>query len=504
MRQALHIFKKDVRHLWFEIAVAITVVVAFTFTGARRALWLADPTTNRTAAWTMVLILLPLTWWTLIARVIHAEALPGDRQFWITRPYSWKSLLGAKALFILAFINLPMFLADIAIVRAYGLRPLGAELPGLLWSQVLLAIVFVLPIAALSALTGGFVQLVLAILAPCAIALAVAIVVPEVVLGGFWGGSEWVRAYYVLLVISVAAPTILVWQYATRRTSTARFLAVASAMLAVLGIALIPWSAAFKIQSWFSKRSVEQPLAHVDFDSSAKWLTRAVMERGDRVRVELPLKVTALPVGMSAKPEGFSVRLEAPDGAMWHTDQGLVSYASNMGQEFSLQVTVDGAFYKKVKDEPMRVRGSLYLTIFGKGQTARVPFGDQSVPVQRVGVCAASGGANRQSAFLICSSAFRFPPVLVSYRFMQSTKEGTEDLRTSTQPRAISYSPFPAAPGIVPVSQDFAFSIAPIARVELSEARVDTVEPLAYIQRNFEIDNLRLGDFQRDAAPVSP
>jgi hypothetical protein len=42
------------------------------------------------------------------------------------------------------------------------------------------------------------------------------------------------------------------------------------------------------------------------------------------------------------------------------------------------------------------------------------------------------------------------------------------------------------------------------ACVALSEARVDTVEPLAYVQRNFEIDNLRLGDFQRGAAPVSP
>ena len=500
MRQALHIFKKDVRHLWFEIAVAITVVVGFTFTGARRALWLADPATTRTAAWTMVLILLPLTWWTLIARVIHGETLPGDRQFWITRPYSWKSLLGAKALFILAFINLPKFLADIAIVRAYGLRPLGAQLPGLLWSQVLLAIIFVLPIAALSALTGGLVQLILAILAPCAIALAVAIVVPEVVLGGFWGGSEWVRGYYVFLVISIAAPAILIWQYATRRTITARFLAVASAILAVLGIALIPWSAAFEIQSWFSKRSVEQPLVHVDSDSNGKWLTRAVMERGDRVRVELPLNVTALPLGMSAKPEGFSVQLEAPDGAMWHTHQGLVNDADNMGQELSLHFTVDGAFYRKIKDEPMRVRGSLYLTILGNRQTARVPFGDRSVLVPRVGVCAASG-ANRQSYFLICSSAFRSPPVLVSYRFMQSTKGGTEDLLAPTQPRAISYSPFPAEPGIIPVSQDFTFSIA---RMAPSEATVDTVAPLAYIQRNFEIQNLRLGDFQLDAAPVSP
>jgi hypothetical protein len=116
-------------------------------------------------------------------------------------------------------------------------------------------------------------------------------------------------------------------------------------------------------------------------------------------------------------------------------------------------------------------------------------------------VCAASGGAKQQSYFLICSSAFRFPPVLVSYRFMQPAEEGTEDVRTSTQPRPISYSPFPAEPGIVPVSQNFTFSIA---RVALSEARVDTVEPLAYVQRSFEIDNLRLADFQRDAMPVSP
>ena len=181
MRQALHIFKKDVRHLWFEITMVICVVAAFTFTGSRRALWLMDPATNRIAAWTLVMILLPLTWWTLIARVIHDKALPGDSQYWTTRPYSWKSLLAAKTLFILAFINLSMLVADGMIVRAYGLPglPLGKELAGLLWSQVLLAVVFVLPIATLSGLTTGFVQLIFAVLTPCVIGLGIAIVAPE-------------------------------------------------------------------------------------------------------------------------------------------------------------------------------------------------------------------------------------------------------------------------------------------------------------------------------------
>jgi len=498
MRQALHIFKKDVRHLWFEIAVVITVVVAFAFTGARRALWLVDPATNRTAAWTLVLILLPLAWWTLIARVIHDEALPGDSQFWITRPYSWKSLLGAKALFILTFVNIPVWLADGVIVRAYGL-PLGAEMPGLLWSQVLLAIVFILPIAALSALTTGFVQLVFAILTPCVIALGLAIVAPEVVLGGFLGGLDWVKTYYLFLVISVAASAILVWQYAMRRTAAGRSLALAAGILAVLGMTLIPWSVAFRIQSWFSKQRLDQSLVHVDFDSRNRWLARAVIERGDRVRIELPLDIAGLPPGIIAKPEGFSVHLQGPDGTVWQANQLL---AGKMGQKFSLEAAVDGAFYRKIKDEPLKVRGSLYMTLFGNRRTVRVPFLDRSVLVPRVGVCSATGGVHRQSYFLICSSAFRFPPVLVSYSFIPSAKEALQDVWSSTEPRRpISYSPFPAEPGISPVSQDFTFSTV---RVPLSEARVDTLEPLAHIRRNFEIDNLRLGDFEVRPAPVSP
>jgi hypothetical protein len=500
MRQALHIFKKDIRHLWFEVTVAIFVVAAFTFTASRRAHWLQDPGTNRIGAWTLVLILLPLVWWTLIARVIHDEPLPGDNQFWITRPYSWNSLLAAKALFLLAFINLPMFVADIIILRAYGLHPFGSEFPGLLWSQVLLVVVFILPIAALSALTSGFVQLIFAVLTPCVIALGIAIVAPNAVIGGFLGGAEWVKTYYVFLIIAVVTAAILLWQYSTRRIAAARLLAMAAATLAVLGLTLIPGSLVFKIQSWFSKQTVPSGVPRVDFDSTNKWLTRAVIERGNRVRVELPLNITGLPPGVSAKPEGFSLQLRAPDGTTSRIDQVPLHYLSNMDQKFSLQFTLDDAFYGKAKDAPLTIYGSLYLTLFGDRQSARIPFGDHLVTVPRVGVCSSSAATNR-SYFLMCTSAFRFPPLLVSYRFIQSAKDTTPEASTSTQPRAISYSPFPAEAGINPVSQDFTFSTAP---APLSEARVDTIEPLAYIQRNFTINNLRLADYEVPRAPAQP
>jgi hypothetical protein len=126
--------------------------------------------------------------------------------------------------------------------------------------------------------------------------------------------------------------------------------------------------------------------------------------------------------------------LQAPDGTMWQSDQLLLRNAGKMGQKFSLEAAVDSPFYRKVKDEPLKVRGSLYMTLFGNRETVRVSFGDRSVLVSRVGVCSASGGAHRQSHFLICSSAFRFPPVLVSYSFTQSAKEAVQDVWTSTDP----------------------------------------------------------------------
>ncbi len=173
MSQALHIFKKDVRHLRFEIAIAITVTALFAFIETKHALWPVDAVYSRTPASYLALLLLPVAWWMLIGRAIHDEALPGDRQFWITRPYSWRSLLSAKILFILAFINLPMLIAQLVILRAYGFS-IGAELPGLLVESGPAHNCFHIANLAMSALTTGFVQLIAGVLTPCVIALALA------------------------------------------------------------------------------------------------------------------------------------------------------------------------------------------------------------------------------------------------------------------------------------------------------------------------------------------
>ncbi len=487
MRQALHIFKKDARHLWFEVTVVLVVTAGFAFTGAHRARWLVDPGANRTAAWTLVLILLPLAWWTLIARVIHAEALPGDRQFWISRPYSWKSLLLAKILFIVAFINIPMLLADAFIVRAYGLLPLSTQLPGLLWTQVLLTIVFLLPIAALSAITAGFVQLILAVLAPCVLALLFAIVAPETALGGSLGPFGWVGTYYAFLAIALGGLAVLVWQYSRRRTAAARVFTVAMLILGVVGMLSIPWPAAFAVQSLLYRHRVNSSTVHVAFDSGDG--ARAMTQRDGHALIIIPLDISGLPTRTTAKVEGFSVTLEEPDGTVWKSNQILWASTMLEGQEFALETTVNRSFYLKVKGRPVRIGGSLYLTLFGDRQASNIPFGDRPVTVPRVGACSASEGPNGPPYFLVCSSGFRFPLAEVSYRFLQSVQGGFRTVWSSTQPRPISYAPFPAEVGLDPISQDVTFSVV---NAPASAANVSTVEPVAYLRRSFDAGEVKL------------
>src|SRR5215471_7998916 len=96
----LHIFKKDIRHLWPAVALSLVLLAIL----SHEDRWRMDRTPGLSEGW--LNILLPLAWAVLIALVIHEEPLGDDREFWITRPYRRGTLLGAKALFLIACIQI--------------------------------------------------------------------------------------------------------------------------------------------------------------------------------------------------------------------------------------------------------------------------------------------------------------------------------------------------------------------------------------------------------------
>lgn len=493
MGQAIHIFKKDVRHLRFEIAVAITVAGLFAFIETKHALWPVDLVNSRTPASYLALLLLPVAWWMLIGRAIHDEALPGDGQFWITRPYSWRSLLSAKLLFIFAFINLPMLIAHAVIIHAYGFS-LGAELPALLWSQVLLTIVFVLSILAMSALTDGFVQLIAAILTPCVIALALAGLSfnfkPQFILigvaSGFSIGDDWVRSYLIFLIITVAAAAILFWQYSRRRSAVARSFAVAAWILVAMVFYFISWSTASRIDSALSRTQVDLSSTHLLTDLGAQKPHVAFRQGGQYVGVHIPLQIEGLPSGTSATIEHLSVTFQVPDGTTWKSDSFSWENPKEPDQQFFVQTGFYGAAYLERNDVPVKVHGTLYMTVFGNPHTTQVPFGERSVPVPQVGLCSATESPDRRNYYsVICNSAFRSPAVLVSYRFAQPSGDTSSEIDPFVGRRQLSFSPFPADLRISPVSQDFRM---PYSIVPWDHAMVETLEPLGHIRLDFNID----------------
>jgi hypothetical protein len=233
MKQSIHIFRKDARYLWREI----TVFVLFAAIYSRFGGYISGPD---------ILLEIAVIW--LIARAVHAEPLVGDRQFWLTRPYDWRSLLCAKLLFIAAFVCIPIGLGQFAMVILGHFSVLPA-IPGLLWSQVAIFSAGLL-IAALAAMTSTttFMLAVLGFVAVIAVAINVG---SQLVIyrPGFPLSFVWVRDYSILAIFVLSAGLICLWQYRDRASVRSWAAAFAGVVLTILVFFFMPPSFAIAAQS---------------------------------------------------------------------------------------------------------------------------------------------------------------------------------------------------------------------------------------------------------------
>jgi hypothetical protein len=221
MHLILHIFKKDVRRLWWGIAVALSLQAWMAWLDAR----------NVTADLPNFSLLLMVTWACLISLAVHEDPLVGDRQFWITRPSRWPVLLGSKLLFAVAVVHMPSFLADIAILAARGFYP-WAWVGSLLAKQFVLGAALTLPVIALAAVLQSFAHLALAIIAIGGLTAFVTTFTP--LLHSQWRGVEDTRVAMFFAVFALTAAAIVPLQFAWRRTWPLRVAGVAAVLAAEL------------------------------------------------------------------------------------------------------------------------------------------------------------------------------------------------------------------------------------------------------------------------------
>jgi hypothetical protein len=498
MLHTLHIFKKDSRHLWKEILVVTTMIAAFAYLDARsRPIFTAYafPIDRLDAIFRL---LLPLAWWFLIAAVVHEEPIPGDRQFWLTRPYRRGSLLAAKVLFVLVFLNLPMLLADCAILAAHGFKA-WSYLPGLLFCQLLLLLVWFLPFVALAAVTENVKQFLL-LLAMIPVLYFITTFVGRLpVFYLYWFRGEWIPNSAMIVVVVVGTFLILRIQYLHRRTTLARGIAICAVPLALMFPSFFPRPTAYAAQLALTRGQAVPPSVVLGLDLTR----RGGQDRNNLVtdgepgalELDFPLRATGIPQDLDLVADHLAVKVRTPDGKSLSTAGRSLMFSDRHGQLW-MKIHVDERAFQKLRGTRVTVRTSAYLTLLGNSRLENsratlIPAGAKSVEVPGIGRCSFVHD-NTNEWVLFCQAPFRQP-----VDFCKAILVENEIRRfNEALPIGGSYSPYPAELEVSPLVLTFngAYGISGPIRGAL----MLTAAPLSHFHTDFELPDVSLKDFLLD------
>jgi len=466
MTQALHIFRKDARSLRIELAVVAALNVAFVWAHISAAAPGIEELSRPSTIAYLTSFLLAFGWWFLIARAIHEEALPGDRQFWVTRPCEWKQLLGAKLLFVLAFVNAPLLVAQIVILAVAGYASPTA-LPKLLWMQFTVTLIVLAPAFALGAVTRSFARLVL-----FAIGLLVAVfflinIYSAIMSGGQTGlaisigivPTGWLPNAIFVITMFAGAALIALLQF-RRRTRNARLAGVATLLLIVALYLFLPWTLNYTSNAWIFR----QPEADAVSVACGQPVVPDHVSNQWSVPVDFPCTFRNVPPGETAQVEGADPVFEGASGS--HRSFLISGPQRPPGYQ---RFWLDRDTYRRLAGKPIAFRATLYITL---QKPAKWPLPDGRVTALPGGRrCTVAASDQMRTVF--CVAPFHAPWDTIDLQPLD--KYGRY---SASEPVARSFSPWPT---------DFAFS--PVF-TDNSECHGDCAirfrqeEPLAWFRRD--------------------
>jgi hypothetical protein len=379
MRLAWHIFAKDARRLWWEIAVTLGVLTML----AREDRWRSDFIPGPIEG--LLNLVLPAAWAYLMALAVHQEPVVGDRQFWVTRPYPKGSLTAAKAMFALAFILLPSFLADCAVLMLRGFSPLE-NLGPLLWKQAGLLAAVVLPAAALAAVTGTVGQFLVVSFTLAGVAILMLENQPP------WRPGEPGRLLAVVAALAAAAILILLFQYTRRYTLLSRVTGAAGVAAAALLFFYLPKETTFGMECAEGRAPAG---VTIRFDPS-QTLPPTILPRS-RFTATLPIRVDGIADPKLANFDMLELEIELPDGTRWRTvaagrhapplpDVTGHIYSPPEGGSL-LSIYLPPATANRFPLNRVTVRGKFGLRLYEMRASATMSIGARAQPVPGFGLC---------------------------------------------------------------------------------------------------------------------
>jgi hypothetical protein len=427
--QIIHIFRKDIRRHWREIALSLATLGAFAWNEPGQ--WAPQrfaeyPVRLIFSQWYTPMVL--IGWFLLIVRVVHEEVLAGDRQFWVTRPYDWKKLLTAKALFLVFFVNLPLFIVQMVLLSRAGFRPTG-YLTGLLYVQLLWILTLILPLITLATITSTLVQVILVLLG---------IVLGQSIVAELFSAktiqrltaANWIPVWLPSTINVCAYAVIvfvLVWQYARRRTQQSRLLLIAAAAAVLVVPSRPPES--FPASEYPPPSAGLRPPVQFAFDPDKPNFEGTPPDK-NKVRIRIPLLVSGIAQSSVGNIDGTMVEIEAPGGMRWNSGW-LRSSDMLLPERPSIDVlfSVDRTFFEQVKSTSTRVHISFALAEFPAKETRRITAAAGEFAVPSGALCAIDSVVDYRS--LRCRSPLTRPFLVVSTIAGETTCPPREDLKAA-------------------------------------------------------------------------
>jgi hypothetical protein len=367
MTQLLHILKKDIRHLRYHLGLYLLLLGWYAWLETR--VWFSYSDSLLLAARAnLVPMLIFIFAIYLITRLTHSEAIPGDNQFWLTRPYSWTSLLGAKVALLVLGISLPMLAVRFVVFRVQGF-PLLPGIWDLLWSQLIMTAVIALPLAALAALSSGVVQFVISALILIPI---ISIIYSDAVWLNRWPDStQWLRDAFAAAVFCGIAAWVLQSQYRTRKTVFSRGFASCALIATGVVYAYAPWSIAYAMNGWlgFSKPMTETSSPHVVLGLHTR---SNPAPPSDVVLWQIPVVIEDIPAGFTAELQPVLVTFQSA-GKMkrqWFNSGPALSKAPE--GTYWAAGAVERSNFDAMKRTPVTVRVMVDLLLFPPPSTQAI------------------------------------------------------------------------------------------------------------------------------------
>ena len=413
---------KDLRHAWPPLVAIIPLLFVFATQDVQRLI--LHKSVFAATLWQVMYLATPLAICSFVAMLIHAESLVGDRQYWLTRPFTWRHLAASKTILVALCINLPLFLFQAIALAANGVSPV-TYLPDLLWRQVFFAALLLLPAAALAAVTRTLGQFALSIL------LAVS---PFAALLWFeWNdpfveGGQWMDAVVLGFVLSAGAATILGLQYARRRTALSR--AILTTVFAAC-FALLMFNGTGIVATFPASRSIRLSLDRSPRPPSKDW----TFNRAEAI--ELALVAEGMPPDTEPAINDSRLTIVNPELPDRPARAGAVQLHGWRDGRGYLQIVLSPATYRRLAGRPVNISGQLDLTLMRiESDLETAP---DTVQIAGFGVCTRSQK--------LCFS----PQPHAALSFVSTPAERRSDLFGRIVPVPDTFAPFPCSPLFYPL-----------------------------------------------------